>query len=53
MKFGKIRERPRIEPTNNHKNKMVITFANYKDANIALDQFPTAQWVVDCKQKGL
>ena len=39
MKYGRIRERPRIEQTNSQKNKMTITYASHKEANNALEAF--------------
>ena len=53
MKYGRIRERPRIEQTNNQKNKMTITYASYKEANNAMEAFNNSEWVKACKEKGL
>lgn len=51
MKFGKIRERPKIEDISYKKYKMCITFTNFKDAGIAIKAFPVSQWVSENSKK--
>ena len=53
MKYGKIRERPRIEATTSKKNKMIITFANHKDASNAIEAFPQSAVYKEAAEKGL
>ena len=46
MKFGKIRERPKIERmANNDKSKMIISYINHKDAKNAIEAFDQSAWV--------
>lgn len=49
--FGKIRERPKVENTNNNKHKMNIFFVNHEDAGRALEAFNSAPWVQEYKEK--
>lgn len=42
MKHGKIRERPKVESTNNQKFKMIITYTSPKDAANAIQAFPNS-----------
>ena len=54
MKFGKIRERPRVERVNNsEKNKMIISYVNHDDAKNAINAFDQSELVREYKNQNV